>query len=219
VAGKICEKYYRPTLIVSRIVEEAEFNQEKNIMKAVKTSFKGSGRSVEGFNLILAIEKTAKFLDKFGGHPMACGFSIKSEENYQEFFNLIKEEGEKIDPLILIPKLKLETNIFLSEINLELAEEINKLAPFGQGNQEPKLSALGVILENISFVGSDNQHVKLSFSQENSQNVSAIFFNGYNVCKDMLVGQVFDLAFYIDINEFNGHREVQLKIIDIKKTI
>ena len=67
VAGRICEKYYRPTLIITRIVE------------GDKTSFKASGRSIEDLNLIASISEASEFLDKFGGHPMACGFSVDSE--------------------------------------------------------------------------------------------------------------------------------------------
>lgn len=220
VAGKICEKYYRPTLIISRIVEEAEFDQNNDSFKALKTTFKGSGRSVEGFNLIEAIEKAANYLDKYGGHPMACGFSLNDEKNYNKFVEIISQEADKIKADILIPKLKLEAQISLADINIKLAEEINKLAPFGQNNSEPKLTSKALILEDIVYVGSNNQHVKLKFAQRNNNqlnSIEAIFFNGYKVTETMVVGQEYDLAFYVDINEFNGKRSVQLKIIDIKE--
>jgi len=85
VAGRIAEKYYRPTLIITRLIEEAEFDATTKKLVPKKIAFKSSGRSVEEFNLIEAISTQAEFLDKFGGHPMACGFSIKGEENLNKF--------------------------------------------------------------------------------------------------------------------------------------
>lgn len=217
VSGKMTDKYYRPSLIISRIVEEAKYDETSKEMKATKTSFKGSGRSIEGFNLIKAVENGAKYLDKYGGHPMACGFSIKDEENYKKFVEVIKQEAKSIDKNTLIPKLKIDAPISLSEINIDLVLEIEKLAPFGQNNWQAKLSAINVMLDDISYVGSEGQHVKLRFSQNNSF-VSAIFFNGQEICENMEIANYYDIVFYPDINEFNGRREAQLKIIDIKKS-
>ncbi len=217
VSGKMTDKYYRPSLIVSRIVEEAKYDENSKEMKATKTSFKGSGRSIEGFNLIEAIEKGAKYLDKYGGHPMACGFSIKNEENFQKFVEVIKQEAKSIDKATLVPKLKIDSLVSLSEINIDLILEIEKLSPFGQNNWQPKLSSSHVLLDDISYVGSEGQHVKLRFSQDNSF-VSAIFFNGQAICEKMEIANYYDIVFYLDINEFNGRKEAQLKIIDIKKS-
>ena len=86
VAGKITEKYYRPTLIITRLIEAAEFDPLTKKLVPKKVAFKGSGRSVEEFNLIHAIEECSENLDKYGGHPMACGFSVKSEENLKNLF-------------------------------------------------------------------------------------------------------------------------------------
>ncbi len=216
VAGRITEKYHRPSLIISRIVEEAKYDEKTQEMKAIKTSFKASGRSVEGFNLIEAIEKGSDYLDKYGGHPMACGFSIKDEENYIKFLEVIKEEAKKIDSLILKPKLKIDALLNFSEINMELIMDIEKLSPFGQNNWQAKLSSKNVMLDDISYVGSEGQHVKLRFSQDNIF-FSAIFFNGQAICENMEIANYYDLVYYLDINEFNGKKEIQLKIIDIKK--
>lgn len=218
VAGRICEKYYRPTLIISRIVLEAEFDKKSDKMKATKTSFKGSGRSIEGFNLINAIEKAADYLDKYGGHPMACGFSIENEENYNKFKEVLERETKLIDASILIPKLKIDAKLKLSEINKDLVLELKRIAPFGQTNPEPKFISENVKLVDISFVGADKKHVKLFFAQEDNENeiINGIFFNAYQKCKDMKIGQHYDIAYYLDINDFNGLSEVQLKLIDIK---
>lgn len=216
VSGRITDKYHRPSLIISRIVEEAKYDKESKEMKAIKTSFKGSGRSIEGFNLIKAIEKSSQYLDKYGGHPMACGFSIKDEENYQEFIKSIKEEAKKIDASTLKPKLKIDASLSFSDINEDLLLELEKLAPYGQNNWQAKFSSKNVMLDDVFYVGSEGQHVKLRFSQGDNF-FSAIFFNGQAICESMQIANYYDLVYYLDINEFNGKKEIQFKIIDIKK--
>ncbi len=223
VAGKITEKYYRPTLIIARLIESAEFDpvSKKLVPKAV--AFKGSGRSVDEFNLIAAIEDCASNLDKYGGHPMACGFSIKSEENLHKFINQIKDLAEKgIDKKALVPKLKIESELEFSSINLELADQINLLAPYGQYNQQPRFVSYDLRIDDITTMGFDNQHIKIRFSQIDSKNNNAhaywaLAFGGAASYKEYAVGDRVDLVYYLEVNDFNGRREPQLKMIDIKK--
>ncbi len=218
VAGKISEKYYRPTLIISRITKEAELNTQTNTMKAIETVFKASGRSVEGYNLISNIEKLAQYLDKYGGHPMACGFSINSQANLDQFIKEINNLAQDIDPSILVPILKLDTSLNLSDINDNLIEQLEKLAPFGQSNQPAKFASLKVRLEDYSFVGSDNSHVKLTFSQ-NDKYIEAIFFRGAPCCQDLVIHNFYDIAYFLEMNHFNGQSKPQLRLIDIKSSI
>jgi len=221
VAGKITEKYYRPTLIITRLVEEAEFNPVLKKLVPKKVSFKGSGRSVEEFNLITAIEECSENLDKYGGHPMACGFSVKSEENLYKFIEQIKKlatDGIKTEALV--PKLKIEAELNFADLNLNLAEEINQLAPYGQNNQQPRFVSYGLRLDDITTMGFDNQHIKMRFSQFKAESGSTqsfwgISFGGAEHYKNYSVGDRVDLVYYLEINDFNGRREAQLKIIDI----
>ncbi|MHB8904263.1 MAG: single-stranded-DNA-specific exonuclease RecJ, partial [Patescibacteria group bacterium] len=139
VAGRIAEKYYRPTLIITRLVEEAEFDISTKKLIPKKIAFKSSGRSVEEFNLIEAISTQAEFLDKFGGHPMACGFSIKGKDNLNKFkAGLLNLAGQKLEAAKLIPKLRIEAELLFKDINLDLADKINSFAPYGQNNQQPR---------------------------------------------------------------------------------
>lgn len=221
VAGKITEKYYRPTLIITRLIESAEFDPitKKLIPKIV--AFKGSGRSVEEFNLIEAIEDCAPNLDKYGGHPMACGFSVKSEENLKKFIAQIQKLAEEgIDKKDLIPKLKIEAELNFSDINLDLADKINLLAPYGQHNQQPRFVSYDLRIDDISTMGFDNQHIKIRFSQidpknNNAHSFWAIAFGGAAAYKEYVVGDRVDLVYYLEVNDFNGRREPQLKMIDI----
>ncbi len=218
IAGKICDKYHRPTLVVARIIEEEERNQADTGLKAAQLSFKGSGRSIEGFNLIAAIEECSEFLDKYGGHPMACGFSIENVENLNGFRDkLLVIAKKKLTPEILVPKLSLDSALSAREITLSLADSLTKLAPFGQNNPQPKFTSANLRVDDIVWMGKDRQHIKLRLAAANSQDifsVGAIAFNAPDTFKDLQIGDIIDLAYYLEINEFNGRRELQLKIID-----
>ncbi len=222
VAGRIAEKYYRPTLIITRLIEEAEFDVEAKKLVPKKVSFKGSGRSVEEFNLIAAIESCADLLDKYGGHPMACGFSVKEEGKLQEFRDRLSELAAKeLDPALLVPKLKIEAELGLDVINLELADQVNQLAPYGQNNPQPRFVSYGLRLDDIVTMGFDNQHIKLRLSspageEGRAKSVWALAFGAAQEYQNFKVGDVIDLVYYLEVNEFNGRREPQLKIVDIR---
>lgn len=222
VAGRIAEKYYRPTLIVTRLVEEAEFDPETKKLVPKKLAFKGSGRSVEEFNLIKAIEENAAWLDKYGGHPMACGFFIKGEANLQTFRQkLLELAARSLKAENLVPKLKIEKELKFSELTLDLAKQINSFAPFGQNNPQPRFVTYNLRLDDITTMGLDNQHIKLRLSNldEASGRTSAFWalaFGAANGYKNLKVGDYLDLVYYLEINEFNGRSDIQLKIVDLK---
>lgn len=215
VAGRIAEKYYRPTLIITRLIEEAEFDIEQKKLIPKKVSFKASGRSIPELNLINTVEACSEYLDKYGGHPMACGFSIKSEELLQKFIskmNLLA--SEKLAGQKLVPKLEIEAILGIEDVNLNLANEINLLAPFGQHNQQPKMASYNLLIENIVLLGFDNQHLKIRLS-----GVWALAFGAAQKYKDFKVGDRIDVAYYLEVNEFNGRQEAQMKIIDLRLAI
>lgn len=206
VAGKICERYYRPTIVVT----------------STEDGFKGSGRSIEEFNLIEAIEEIASedssLVDKYGGHPMACGFSLQSREKLDLFISKLEEIAEKkLGGRDLVPKIKLEAEIPLAAVNEELLAEIALLTPFGQGNLQPKFITRGLKILEAFFMGIDNQHVKFRLADEAGHNIWALCFGGSEIYKHCEAGDFIDLAYYPEWNDFNGRREIQLKIIDLKK--
>ena len=196
VAGKICEKYYRPTLVITK----------------TEDGYKGSGRSIEEFNLIENIEELRQHLDKYGGHPMACGFSIIGEDNLRLFTEGFKARAAlKLKEVSLVPKLKIDVVVDSNQINLDLIKEIVRLAPYGQGNPQPRFASYGMMIEDIANMGSDNQHIKMRFGQ-----VWALGFGQSEKYGHLRPGDKVDIAYYLDINDFNGRSEAQMKIIDIK---
>lgn len=201
VAGRIAEKYYKPVLVITK----------------TEDGYKGSGRSIDEFNIIEAVEKCADLLTKFGGHPAACGFSLLSE-NLEKFITKMKEvANEQMRDLVLRPKIEIEAELKLSEINEDLMMELNKFCPFGTGNDKPKFVSYEVMLVDIMNMGFDGQHIKLKIKNGSSNIFNAIGFGQTEKWKDLRIGDKIDIVYYLETNEFNGRSEIQMKIIDIKK--
>lgn len=222
VAGRIAEKYHRPSLIITRLVEDFEFDAKTKKMLPKKITFKGSARSIPGFNMIEAVESLSSYLHKYGGHPMACGFSLSSEDLLEKFRQGMIAITSKLDKKDLIPKLRIEAELDFSELGLTLSEKISQLEPFGQHNAQPKFVSYKLRISDISLMGANSQHIKLrlSASQENinSSPIWAISFGDAQKYQDFAIGDIVDLVYYLEVNDFNGRREAQLKIIDLKKS-
>lgn len=200
-AGRLSDEYNKPTLVVAR----------------TEYGYKGSGRSVDGVNIMNIINESAEFLDKYGGHAGACGFSLK-KENLEKFINKAKELSLKIikDDDIL-PKVIIDALVELDEIDEKLVKDIDKLAPFGESNPQPILCANNLIVADANKIGLNGDHIKLKVTNGRSSLFNAIAFYKAKEWGSLTIGDRIDMAFKAEINKFNGHSEVQLKIVDIRK--
>ncbi len=202
VAGKVTEKYYRPCLIITK----------------TKNGYKGSGRSILEFNIIKALEQSKDYLLKFGGHPMACGFSLK-KENLDKFLNSMKNLAKKaFNNKNLMPRINIDSILDFSQINIDLADKISIFKPYGQDNPQPIFLSKNIYVLDKLNMGIDNQHIKLRLKNHSSNIITAIGFGQYEKWSFVNVGDIIDIVYYLDINEFNGCKKVQLKIIDIKNS-
>jgi single-stranded-DNA-specific exonuclease len=200
VSNKVTEKYYRPSFVIT-------VNGE---------IYKGSGRSIPEFNLVKAVEECKEYLHKFGGHKAACGFQLP-KENLEIFSKKIREIAEReLRDLNLQPQIVVDTELKLNEINNKLLESVQKMEPFGQDNEQPRFVSLGVKIVDIFVMGVDHQHIKLKLNQRNGGIFNAIGFGQAGKWNNLVIGQIIDIVYYIENNEFNGRSEIQLKIIDIK---
>ena len=206
VAGKIKEEFHRPTLVI----------QEK------ATIATGSARSVPALNIIEAITKCEKHLDHFGGHSQAAGFSLplKNLETFQKTISSLVEKSLTFDDLV--PIVPIEAQTTFPELTFELAETLESLAPFGEANPKPNLLAKNLTVRQINFVGANGDHLKLFLeqvgaAQKGQRYFSAIGFGLVERFKDLNLGDQVDLVFNLGINEWNGQKELQLEIVDLKK--
>lgn len=200
-SGKITEKFYRPSVVISRPSSE-----NGNISKA-------SARSISGFNIIEAIKETELILEG-GGHPMAAGFSIETTK-IEEFRIKINKLAEKsLTEEVLERKLKIDMEIGFSQINNDLVEELKKFEPTGQGNYSPVFMSSKVLVKEVKPVGSDGKHLKLKLEQ-NGIIFDGIWFNATNP-QTLTTNLSLSVAYAIEENVWNNKTSIQLKIKDIK---
>ena len=200
VASKIVEKYFKPTILICFEGEEG----------------KGSGRSIPGFDLHEALVKTNAYLEKYGGHAMAVGVSLK-KENY----NIFKNEFEKIaiseNLKEIIPVIKIDSIITLKDINKETIKEIEKLEPFGEKNKNPIFAFKNLKIDSIRAL-SEGKHLKLILKSDNIL-INAIGFNLGYLSENYTIGDKIDIAGVLEINNFGNQEIVQINIKDIMKSI
>jgi single-stranded-DNA-specific exonuclease len=196
-------------IVASRLVEL--FNRPAFVISLNNGVGKGSGRSVSDFNIYKGIQQCAPLLLSYGGHYNAAGISIK-EENIDEFASLLDEITrnsfqfpEQISPIII------DSECQIADISLNLIEQLDILAPFGNKNPEPLLYASNIQVSSPIIVG--NNHLKM-WVNSNDTSCDSIWFNmGKHMTE--LNGANLDIVFTPQINNWNGSPEIQLKMKDV----
>ncbi len=196
-ASKLVERYRRPCLIFSQ---------------TSSGELRGSGRSIEGYNLIEAIFACKEPLLKFGGHPMAAGLSV-SEENYNTFYNLIQAYSYEHYSDMPVLKVKLDTTVEISDISIENIKLLSLLEPFGADNPKPLFMLSGVTLAGITPVG-DGKHVRLQVTKNNTR-LDIIYFRMRAENFPIAIGEVVNCAVALSINTYNNTERVSVNMINI----
>lgn len=211
VAGKLVDEFSRPFLILCKSEKESA----------------GSGRSIPEFNLIESIEECKDFLLGYGGHSQAAGLKIKNSnlKKLKERLNSIAEEILKEEDLV--PSIEIDCEVSTEEINWQLVDEVDKFKPYGQKNKKPVFLVKKLEVHEIRSVGNGNNHLKLCLKTI-LKDGSVKYFSaiGFRLGKFMdsmpddlpglRWGDIVDVAFQLEVNQWNGNRELQMNIIDIK---
>ena len=199
IAGKLVEEYYRPVIVVAKGGEIS----------------KASARSVAGFNIIKAIRKTEHLLIDAGGHPMAAGFTIRTE-NIQAFKKLmLRIASVELSRDLLQPTLSLDAQILLKDVTWELYKKLEGMEPFGIANPKPAFAIRDMRVVNTRAVGREKQHLKLTLAQGN-ETIDGIAFNLGNLAVKLRGGSQVDVAASLEQNFWNGRKELQLQVKDLK---
>lgn len=196
VASRLTQKYYRPSIVISL---------EDGVGK-------GSVRSVAGIDIISLLRKYDDLFIDLGGHPMAAGFSIEKDKIKLLESKLLEED---IDESLLVPVLHIDLEIPISLINLELVESLEKLKPFGLGNEKPVFMSAGVRVVDTNVVGREGNHLVIRLS-DGSGFYKAIWFNGVGNI-DLSMGDVISVVYSLNKNEYNDKTYIDLIVKDIKK--
>ncbi len=201
-------------LVASKLV--GEFNRPTYVIGKHEDVYIGSGRTVGDFDVTAGLHAASEHLEKFGGHPQACGFSIRGEEKLAcaiealyAFANRSIKEGD------LTPRLLCEKELTLEQVDWELFDAIEQMRPFGRGNEEPLFCARGLSIASFSTVGNDGKHLKLKVKSPRGRILPAIAFGFGDLVESLTLSMNIDLAFHIRVNEWNGNRELQLYVEDI----
>jgi single-stranded-DNA-specific exonuclease len=200
-AGKIAEKFSRPVVVVARDGEK----------------FTGSGRSIPALDITKTLTAAAPFLDRYGGHPQACGFSITGEENLNKALDAMRIVADReLTTADLIHEFLIDAEIGLSEINWDLENMVERLAPFGEGNRQPIFATKGLQLVGFETMGLEGKHLRLSVREPSTGVTKKIVAFGWGkIASELKIGGIIDIAYTVGVNEWNGNRELQLRLEDL----
>lgn len=210
VAGRVKEVYNIPTIVLTR----------------AKGGVKGSGRSIEGYNMFEELNKCKELLGRFGGHPMAAGLSLDEgnivplRKKLNELTILTEED--------IVPKIYLDMQLPLESIDFNLIKDIRTMEPFGKGNSKPIFGEKQVTLIKASIIGKNKNVLKLRLMMRNGLYVDGIYFGDIEEFESVIINRYssedlnklyngncrvkVDLAYYPDINEYNGKVSIQVVV-------
>ncbi len=192
VASRLQRRYHRPTFVIG-------FD--------TMGIGKGSGRSIEGFSLVAALARCAPLLEKFGGHEMAAGLTMR-QENFAAFRETFAQAArEMIAPENLQRTLRLDAELRLADVNLDLLDEHDALQPFGTANHQPVFFTRGVTLAGEPRMMKD-KHWSFNFRQARAQ-CRAVW---WNAAEEILPPLPWDIAYTVSRNEWNGNVSAQLEL-------
>ncbi len=198
VASRICEKFYKPAILIS----------------TKEGSGKGSGRSIPGFNLFEALSESKEYLKSFGGHSVAAGINIRTEDiqNFTECIN--KYADTVLSDEDMIPTVNIDCEIPPSLVSIQNIKFISSLEPFGVENQAPVFSLSNVRVVNFGAVGIDSKHLRMTV-KAGEESFNCVGFGMGEYVSVLKLNSDIDIAFNMEINNFKERETIQLKLKDI----
>ncbi len=199
VSSKVTDIYFKPSILIC-----FEGNEGK-----------GSGRSIPGFDLHDALMNCSDSIEKFGGHSMAIGISVK-KENFEKFKEEFEEYAKNCNIGDIIPIINIDEEVSLKNINIDDVKSLKLLEPFGEANKTPLFLFRNLKINSIRAL-SEGKHLKLSLKDDNYL-IDAIGFNIGNLSEEYRLDDKVDVVGTLDINTFNGYENIQITIKDIRKS-
>ena len=200
VSSKITDMYSKPSLLLCFEGEES----------------KGSGRSVPGFDLHEALENCKEHIKQFGGHSMAVGLTIETNK-FANLKNALEEYATKMKVADIVPVVKVDQKIGLTDVMIKDIKELELLEPYGEANKMPIFQINNVRIESIRTL-SEGKHLKLTVKDEHKI-IDCIGFNLGNLASEYPIGSKIDLIGSLEINEFRGIENIQINLKDIRHSV
>lgn len=199
VASKVTETYFKPSILICFEGGDG----------------KGSGRSIPGFDLHEALTKCGSHLEKFGGHAMAVGVTVKKNE-FEKFKEQLEDYAKKCEIDKIVPIINIDSEVILKNIDIEGVKSLKVLEPFGEANKMPLFLFKNLKIDSIRSL-SEGKHLKLTLKDDNFM-VNAIGFNMGNLSEKYLLDDKVDIVGNLDINSYNGMESIQIVIKDMRKS-
>ena len=204
VAGKFLERFGKPAIAIGRC----------------ENTWIGSGRSYDYYDITDAVRTVGDgLLARVGGHVQACGFTLLGSEHIpllQE--RLFAHAQEHIRDEDLVPTIQIETEIPLDDADWPLATMLEKMEPFGQGNPRPIFISRRCPVLSSDAIGPTHNHMRLTLRKSNGNWIKAIGFKQGERAKEVVPGTMVDCVYTVTINEWNGKKNVECRIIDVRPT-
>ena len=195
IAGRIKERYYRPTFVLT----------------AGEEGVKGSGRSIEAYNMFEEMCKCRALFTKFGGHKLAAGLSLK-EENVGRFREVINELAD-LSEEDMLPKVSIDMQLPLPYVTEELVSELELLEPFGKGNTKPVFAEKNLKVISPKIIGKNQNVLKFRVQDQRRNQMEAVYFGDAAACMEYMRGKPeMSFTFYPSINEYMGNRTLQITV-------
>lgn len=201
VSSKITEMYFKPSILLSF--------EEDGIGK-------GSGRSIPGFDLHDALMQCTNSIEKFGGHSMAVGITVRKEKflEFRKQFDKIATQSH-IDEIV--PVIQVDSKVDIKDVSKAMVESLKQLEPFGEGNRMPVFVFKNLKIDSIRAL-SEGKHLKLTL-KDNNTIISSIGFNLGHLANEYCIGDKIDVVGVLEINSFNGVDSLQINMKDIMKSL
>ena len=197
IAGRIKERYYRPTFVLTR----------------GETGVKGSGRSIEAYDMFAEMNRCRELFTKFGGHKLAAGLSLE-EENVEVFRKRINELADLKEEDLQM-KVSIDMRLPFPYINEELIHELKILEPFGKGNGKPLFAESKLRVIQPRIFGKNRNVLKCRLEDQQGNQMEAVYFGEVEDClQQMEKKQIMSFTYYPSINEYMGRRTIQLTIVN-----
>ena len=197
VAGRIKERYYRPTFVLTK----------------GETGVKGSGRSIEAYDMFAEMSRCRELFTKFGGHKLAAGLSLE-EENVEVFRKRINELANLTEEDLQM-KVSIDMRLPFPYINEELIHELKILEPFGKGNGKPLFAESKLRVIQPRIFGKNRNVLKCRLEDQQGNQMEAVYFGEVEDClQQMEKKQIMSFTYYPSINEYMGRRTIQLTIVN-----
>lgn len=201
VAGGLRERYNKPSFVLTR----------------AEGCAKGSGRSIEAYHMFHALVEVKDLLLKFGGHPMAAGFSLE-EKDVDEFRRRLNENArERLTEEDFIPRVWIDVAMPFEYITEPFVRELELLEPYGQGNEKPQFAQKSMVIRSAHVMGRNRNVVRLSLVNERGVSMDGVVFtDGDLFMEEKGNSRLMDVIYYPGINEYNGNRNLQIVVKDWK---